>query len=141
MGDTWAMTRAEREDLAQLLESLTPEQWDAQSLCSEWRVRDVVAHLISATESPAAFMGPLLASGFNFNKASAKDARRRGRAPSEDLLKQFRTAIPSTRTPPFAKPITVLADTIVHTQDIRRPLGMPRLIPGDHFREVAEYAK
>ena len=141
MGDTWTMTRAEREDLAQLLESLTPDQWDTQSLCSEWKVRDVVAHLTSATESPMGFMGPLVASGFNFNKASAKDAKRRGGAPPAELLKQFRAAIPSERTPPFAKPTTVLADTMVHAQDIRRPLGIPRQIPADRFREVAEYAK
>ena len=72
MGDTWGMVKAEREDLAQLLESLTPEQWDTQSLCSEWKVRDVVAHLTSATESPMGFMGPLVTSGFNYNKADGR---------------------------------------------------------------------
>ena len=141
MGDTWGMVKAEREDLAQLLESLTPEQWDTQSLCSEWKVRDVVAHLISATESPMGFMGPLVTSGFNYNKASAKDAKRRGSVPPAELLKDFRTAIPSERTPPFTKPITLLADTMVHAQDIRRPLGISRQIPADRFRQASEYAK
>ena len=38
---------AERADLLALLEQLTPTQWDAASLCSGWRVRDVVAHVYS----------------------------------------------------------------------------------------------
>jgi len=42
-----AMARAERADLADFLETLSPQQWDAPSLCSDWSVRDVVAHVIS----------------------------------------------------------------------------------------------
>ena len=41
------MATAERTDLADLLATLTPEQWEAQSLCERWRVRDVVAHVMS----------------------------------------------------------------------------------------------
>ena len=36
------MATAERTDLADLLATLTPEQWEAQSLCERWRVRDRV---------------------------------------------------------------------------------------------------
>ncbi|WP_415154580.1 maleylpyruvate isomerase family mycothiol-dependent enzyme [Propionicimonas sp.] len=41
------MATAERSDLADLLATLTPEQWEAASLCEGWRVRDVVAHVLS----------------------------------------------------------------------------------------------
>ncbi|MGG7379082.1 maleylpyruvate isomerase N-terminal domain-containing protein, partial [Escherichia coli] len=41
------MATAERSDLAGFLGTLTAEQWQAPSLCVGWRVRDVVAHLIS----------------------------------------------------------------------------------------------
>lgn len=37
--DTWDAVRAERTELAELLGGLTPQQWDTQTLCSEWRVR------------------------------------------------------------------------------------------------------
>ena len=37
------MARDERAELVDLLVTLTPKQWDAPTLCSEWRVRDVVA--------------------------------------------------------------------------------------------------
>jgi hypothetical protein len=38
---------AERSDLADFLTTLQPEQWQAASLCEGWRVRDVVAHVMS----------------------------------------------------------------------------------------------
>ena len=43
--ERWQMIEAERLSLADLLESLSPDQWEAQSLCTEWRVRDVAAHV------------------------------------------------------------------------------------------------
>ncbi|MET0954878.1 MAG: maleylpyruvate isomerase N-terminal domain-containing protein, partial [Cryobacterium sp.] len=30
--------------VADLLATLTPEQWESQSLCAGWRVRDVAGH-------------------------------------------------------------------------------------------------
>ena len=35
----------------ELLRNLTAAQWDTPSLCSEWRVRDVVGHMVSETKS------------------------------------------------------------------------------------------
>ena len=37
----------ERDSLVNTLKSLTPQQWDAPSLCEGWRVRDVVGHLVT----------------------------------------------------------------------------------------------
>ena len=34
------MARDERAELVDLLVTLTPKQWDAPTLCSEWRVRE-----------------------------------------------------------------------------------------------------
>ncbi len=39
---------AERRELAGVLAGLTPEQWDAPSLCEGWRVREVAAHIVMA---------------------------------------------------------------------------------------------
>ena len=44
------MARAERDDLAEFLATLTPQQWATASLCTKWTVKDVVAHLISYEE-------------------------------------------------------------------------------------------
>ena len=48
--DYMAMAMAERADIADLVASLTPEQWEARTLCEGWRVRDVVAHVFSYQE-------------------------------------------------------------------------------------------
>jgi uncharacterized protein (TIGR03083 family) len=45
-----SMAHDERAELVDLLITLTPEQWDAPTLCSEWRVRHVVAHVFSYDE-------------------------------------------------------------------------------------------
>jgi uncharacterized protein (TIGR03083 family) len=44
------VARDERADLAALLATLSPQQWEAPTLCAGWRVRDVVAHMISYDE-------------------------------------------------------------------------------------------
>ena len=44
--DTWQAVDEERSALADDLATLDDGQWDAQSLCSEWKVRHVVGHLI-----------------------------------------------------------------------------------------------
>lgn len=41
------MARDERSDLLDFLRTLTPEQWNAPSLCRGWSVKDVAAHMIS----------------------------------------------------------------------------------------------
>ena len=44
------LARDERADLAAFLATLRPPQWEGPTLCSQWRVRDVVAHIISYDE-------------------------------------------------------------------------------------------
>ena len=81
--DVWLDVFEEREALMELLDKLTPKQWDARSLCSEWRVRDVVGHMVSETQMSVARLAVgMIASGFRFNRWIDKDARRRGAAPS-----------------------------------------------------------
>ena len=38
--DVWIDAHDERESLLGLLETLTPFEWNMQSPCAEWRVRD-----------------------------------------------------------------------------------------------------
>lgn len=35
----------ERRELAAMLDSPAPAQWDEPTLCAEWRVREVAAHM------------------------------------------------------------------------------------------------
>jgi hypothetical protein len=75
--DVWIDVHQERLSLLGLLESLTRPHWETESLCGEWRVRDVVGHMISETTMtvPNLLVGAISA-GFRINRFIAKDARR-----------------------------------------------------------------
>ena len=135
MADTWTMIGDARTDLAGYLETLTPEQWNAPSLCDQWKVRDVVGHLVGgANKIPMGSMiGMMAKNGFNLNKMLAAGAIEEGRRSPEELVKAMREAVSLRNTPPMAKPEDTLCDTVIHTQDIRRALGGPGAVPQDRL--------
>lgn len=51
--DVRCLARDERADFAAFLATLPPRQWEAPTLCAEWRVHDVVAHVIGYDELDA----------------------------------------------------------------------------------------
>jgi uncharacterized protein (TIGR03083 family) len=140
--DTWKLVDAERKDNVALLEGLSPEQWDVASLCGEWRVRDVAAHMSAgANIQPLHFMRLLASNGFNFNKANAAEAVERGSGNTIAIVEQYRQTIGSRKKPPGTKAVTVLNDMVVHGQDIRRPLGISRAIAEDRVRSSLDFVK
>jgi uncharacterized protein (TIGR03083 family) len=140
--DIWAKYDIEREALCGDLAGLDPGQWETQSLCTEWKVRHVVAHLVTGSDvKPLSAFGGLLRSGMNFNRYIARDAIAAGAAPPEELLAELRETVGRRKTPPMAKPVNMLADTVCHSADIRRPLGIKRSAPEDTVVEVAESLK
>jgi uncharacterized protein (TIGR03083 family) len=142
MADVWGEVAASRTELADLCDSLTPEQWDAQTLCDDWKVRDIVGHLVESTEKMGfgtVFFG-MVKHGFNINKMMASNGKEWGRKPTEELTKELRANAGSQITPPMTKPVDLLNDVVTHTQDIRRPLGLPGTIPEDRLRLVLDHA-
>lgn len=51
--DWMELAAEEYRRLDRVLAALTPQQWEAPTDCSGWRVRDIVAHLIGAAEATA----------------------------------------------------------------------------------------
>jgi uncharacterized protein (TIGR03083 family) len=141
--DTWELVDAERKDNIAMLEGLAPEQWDVPSLCGEWRVRDVAAHLSTPADvDRLRFAGLLVRNGFNINKATAAEAvLRADQRQPEELIEQYRRTIGSRKHPPATKAVTVLNDMVVHGQDIRRPLGIVRQIPEERLRACLDFVK
>ena len=128
--DVWTDVHQERQALLELLETLTPEQWDAPSLCTEWRVRDVVGHMVSETRMTVAQTAwGFITSGFRINRYIAKDARRRGAAPVAKLLEDFRGVVPARTHLPGLSSLAMLEDIVIHQLDIRRPLDATPLHP------------
>ena len=79
----------------------------------------------AATMNPASFFGKLVANGFSFSKLQAKDiARERGHRSAETLAR-FEAFLDSTSHPP-GPTITWLGESLVHAEDVRRPLGITR---------------
>lgn len=138
--DLWPEVHEEREALLGFLEELSPDQWDAPTLCSAWRVRDVVGHIVSGTEIrlPSALLD-IAASGFRMNRYIEKDGRRRGAATIPELLADYRAALPRTTHPPGQSALAMLEDIVLHQIDIRRPLGRRRPVPESRMKLVASY--
>jgi uncharacterized protein (TIGR03083 family) len=142
MSAVWDHVKAERLATADFLEGLTPEEWDAQSLCPEWKVRDVAAHLAwgSTLGVGEALLG-LLRSGFRFNRFNAEDAKRRGEQAPATIVARLREVAPHHSTPPGVQAADLLADVLCHNIDIRRPLGKPRPMPPEPFVLAADRLK
>jgi uncharacterized protein (TIGR03083 family) len=139
--DAMAMAREERAALVELLESLTPEQWDAPTLCEQWRVREVIAHMFSYDElSTIGALGRLLRNGMSLDRANAAGLARYADHTPEQLVALARSHLqPSGLTAKFGGRIA-LADAMIHQQDIRRTLGLPRQIPALRIATVLEFA-
>ncbi|GAA3605702.1 maleylpyruvate isomerase family mycothiol-dependent enzyme [Microlunatus ginsengisoli] len=129
------MATAERTELADLLATLTPAQWEVPSLCVGWRVRDVVAHVMSFDGvTPRAMLRRVIRGRIVHANQVAVDEL--ASLTTEQLLHKLRTHLrPQGLATTFGGRLALL-DVTIHHQDIRRPLGMPRQIPAERLRWV-----
>lgn len=140
--DTMRFAREERAELAEFLDTLTPAQWDAPSLCAGWRVRDVVAHMYSYEElSPVGLVGRFIKGGILPDRVNAVGvAAYADRSPDQLLALVKNHQQPRGLTAGFGGKIA-LTDGTIHHQDIRRPLGRPRDIPAERMIVVLDFAR
>jgi uncharacterized protein (TIGR03083 family) len=140
--DAMRLAREERADLADLLARLTPAQWDTPSLCTGWRVRDVVAHMFSYEDlSTAGLIGRFVTGGLLPGRVNAAGVAAYAGHSTDDLLEFVRTHLkPRGLTAGFGGRIA-LTDGLIHHQDIRRPLGLQREIPADRMLVVLQFAR
>jgi uncharacterized protein (TIGR03083 family) len=138
--DAMQMARAEREEFAALLEGLTPQQWESPTLCQGWRVRDVVAHVIGFDPLSRVQLVRWMAKGLVTRGGSNAVEVAAYRAKSTEELKALvrRYAVPRGITAGFGGRIA-LTDGMIHQQDIRRPLGIPRTIPAEPMRIALDF--
>lgn len=139
--DIWGVVHGERASLAEELAQLSEEQWSTTSLCPDWTVRETVAHMAAtASITPATFFPKLVGSGFKFERLQAKGIAEQEGADGADTLAHFRAIVTSTKRPPGPKD-TILGETIIHCEDVRRPLGFEHGYPADAVVEVADFYK
>lgn len=141
--DVWEMIDAERAEFADLCDSLTASEWDQTSLCSAWRVRDVVGHVIEvATYRPLHFLGAWVRHGFRLNRMIERTAIAHGtNTTNEALCAEMRGLVGVRKALPGVKPSGVLAGEMIHQQDVRRVLHRDRPIDPERVRIALDDVK
>jgi uncharacterized protein (TIGR03083 family) len=131
-GDYVQLMIDESADLADLLATLEPADWDADTLCQGWKVRHVISHMVVGHTMPTGRYLLALATSGGIAKNSNRLALAYGdtHTPAQ-ILSAFRagTSVPPKGPATFVAPPELFLDHLIHHQDIRRPLGLPREIP------------
>jgi uncharacterized protein (TIGR03083 family) len=138
----WRMVGQERQEILSFLCALTPAQWQTPSLCAGWRVQDVAVHLL--VDEPFRELGwprglaKLASMGFSVHRANAWVVQHNAARDTEDVLAIWQRSLPPG---PVARRLgagTCLRAGVIHHQDMRRPLGLPRVIPAERLKGVLD---
>jgi len=125
--------------LAEVLASLPPESWDSPTLCTGWRVRDVVAHITMPFRyRPPRFMFEMIRSRGNFNRMADRCARRDAAAPAADLTAALRDNAEHPWKPPGGGLGGALTHDVIHGLDITVALGIDRTVPAGRLAIVLD---
>jgi uncharacterized protein (TIGR03083 family) len=135
------LIRTERLAFVELLESLTDDQWRVRSLCTEWTVENVAAHLAWAPATgPAEAVGDALRAGFRMNRMIAGSAVRWTARGRPAMLAQLRENAANGAKPLGVPQVAALTDAVVHGLDVRVPLGLHHPVDPEAFRLIADWA-
>lgn len=139
--DLAAMVQAERRSLATLLDSLTPEQWSAPTVCAKWNINDLVAHLVAGAHVTAPhFLGGLIKSRFSFNTYVERDVALFNEGGPAAVKARFAETVDSKHKTPGPSYVA-LGEVMVHGEDIRNAVGTTGTYPEEHLVTLAELYK
>ncbi|MFC0437864.1 maleylpyruvate isomerase family mycothiol-dependent enzyme [Kutzneria buriramensis] len=123
MTDFAGIQRGELAALADDLGALDPRQWRSPTLCADWDVEEVVAHLGSATRfTQWRWIRSMVGARFDPDVHNRRRLEEFRGATPQQTLERFRQVGPivlPVKSSPFG-----LSEVIVHAEDIRRPLGL-----------------
>jgi uncharacterized protein (TIGR03083 family) len=142
MADYARLLADEVSDMSAFLRGLSEEQWEQPSLCGEFTVREVIGHMLSAVEASIwTVIRMLPGAGFSMDRVSVDMAKQRvdGRT-SQELIADFETHDPRRGLARLIPLKTAFLERVVHHQDMRRPLGMPRQVPEERLTAVLDVA-
>lgn len=133
--DYFALITAERLAVADMLDGLTPQQWETPSLCSDWTVRQVAAHLSAVlTHGLGTLLLATVRAGGSLDRANRAVAGREAARPVADITGDLRANASSRFTPPTFGSEAPLTETLLHGADIRVPLGIPDGRPAERWQ-------
>jgi uncharacterized protein (TIGR03083 family) len=143
MTDIRTAVAGERSDLADLLAGLSEEDWDKQTLCQGWRVRELVAHITMPyrLSMPGFLLGMIKARG-NFDRLADRRARRDAAELSPlELTDCLRQNINHPWKPPGGGYEGALSHDVIHGLDVTVALGIDRQVPADRLHHILEDLK
>lgn len=119
---------AEQAEFVAMLRTLPRNDWSQPSLCTEWSVRDVVVHT---------------AAHLHDQQQDRAVISRYASGPEEALMEWLESA-PAEPTEPGYRARRRFAEVqrgelMVHQQDVRRALGIPRVIPHERVQGVLAF--
>jgi uncharacterized protein (TIGR03083 family) len=136
------LAREERLDFADFLAGLTSGQWESASLCAGWTVRDVAAHCVSFEGcSPRDLAARFLKGRLQTDRINAIAVADLAGSSTDHFIGLLRdNAEPHGLGAGFGGRVA-LTDNMIHQQDIRRPLGLPREIPAARLRAALDFVR
>lgn len=139
----WNLAAKARNDFADLVESVGEDRMGETTLSDPWTVKHVLAHLVFIVEMKMpSFMLSMAKAGFNYDKMADRVARDLAASTSTstaDLLARLRAgATNPAPMPGFAEMITV-GDVAIHTQDVRRSLGLDGALDPEVLKTALEF--
>ena len=129
--ELWAAIDAQRLRTTDLLEELTPEEWDQPSLCERWTVRDVAGHLTLQQMTLGSALLLALRHPGSVNHLIYASSRDRAKLPTDQLIAEIRGMVGSRRHVVGMTPLETLIDNLIHGQDIAVPTGRVLEVPPD----------
>ena len=141
MDELYDVIAVERRATADLLAGLTDEQWQVQSLCSAWTVKDVAVHLLPTTGKGASeFLGAIVRARGNLHRASESIvAKYAARQTPEEIVTSLRENAEDRFNPPGVGALGPYTDVLVHRLDIAVPLGIELDRPVEPWRASLDF--
>jgi len=121
----FAAVAEQRREIASLLDGLDDVQFATPSLCLGWDVKTVAAHVVSTVEDGTAGFLRLAVRRGSLARAIDELAQGRAQLPTAEIVASLRRCADHPVSPPLFGPLGPLADSLVHSGDIRIPLGLP----------------
>ena len=116
--DLWPLVHQERLRFADLLATLTPDDWVNPSLAAGWTVKDVAAHCVAtAHTTPVSFVTPFAGAAFHFSKFNENNIRRYRAGTADELVAETRASAGRTSAPPGPPQVPISEKRISRAMD------------------------
>src|SRR4051812_6229900 len=121
----FAAVADERRQMAGLVGGLSEAQLKTPSLCTGWDVKTVAAHVVSTITDGLPVFLRLAVRRMSLARAIDELARQRAQLTLAEIVTDLHRYAAQPVSPPLFGPLDPLADVMVHSGDIRIPLGLP----------------